>query len=44
MLKDLTFESLLVIASAAYERKTGKQFVYVPSRSYETYSNEEGWK
>lgn len=44
MFKDLTFEPLLIIASQAYERKTGNQFIYVPSHSYETYSNKEGWQ
>jgi len=44
MFKDLTFEPLLTIASKAYEKKTGNQFIYVPSRSYETYSNQEGWQ
>lgn len=44
MFKDLTFEPLLSVASLAYERKTGKQFIYVPSYNYETYSNKEGWQ
>lgn len=43
MFKDLTFESLLTVASIAYERKTGKQFIYVPSKNIETYSNKKGW-
>ncbi|MFK7984181.1 MAG: DUF4240 domain-containing protein, partial [Saprospiraceae bacterium] len=41
--KDLTFESLLTVASIAYERKAGKQFIYVPSKNIETYSNKKGW-
>ncbi len=41
--KDLTFESLLYVASEAYERKTGKSFHYMPAFSIETYSNLEGW-
>ena len=44
MYKDLTFEPLLTVASTAYKRKTGKQFIYVPSFSFETYSNKEGWQ
>ena len=43
MFKDLTFESILTVASIAYERKTGKQFIYVPSKNMETYSNKNGW-
>lgn len=43
MFKDLTFESLLTVASIAYEKKTGQQFIYVPSKNIETYSNKIGW-
>lgn len=43
MPKDLTFEPLLFVASHAYKRKTGKDFMSQPSMSYETYSNKEGW-
>jgi len=43
MFKDLTFEPLLSVASIAYERKTKKSFIYLPSLNYETYSNKEGW-
>ena len=43
MFKDLAFESLLSVASIAYERKTKKSFMYLPSLNYETYSNKEGW-
>ncbi|MEM6319654.1 MAG: DUF4240 domain-containing protein [Bacteroidota bacterium] len=43
MFKDLTFEPLLSIASAAYTKKTDKSFIYVPSKSIETYSNKKGW-
>jgi len=43
MFKDLTFEPLLSVASSAYERKTQKRFSYIPSLSYETYSNKKGW-
>lgn len=44
MPKDITFEALLYIPSEAYERKTGRQYDYVPSFPIETYSNKEGWK
>lgn len=40
---DLTFEPLLSIASRAYQMKTGKVFNYLPSLSYETYVNQNGW-
>ncbi len=43
MPKDLTFEPLLRLASQAYQQKTGKKFVYLPSVSFETYSNEQAW-
>jgi hypothetical protein len=43
MPKNLTFEPLLSLAARAYEQKMGKEFVYIPSFSYETYSNEKGW-
>lgn len=39
-----TFESILRIASDAYEQKTGMQFRYVSSVGYETYSNASAWK
>lgn len=44
MPKDLTFEELLYVPSAAYEQKTGKPYDYSPSYPVETYSNEKGWK
>jgi hypothetical protein len=44
MPKDLNFEALLNIASAAYQRKTGKRLQHLPAFSYETYSNEAGWQ
>ena len=44
MLRDLEFEALLYVASKAYQRKTGTEFTYVPTTSYETFSNEAGWK
>ena len=40
---DLTFESLLYVSMAAYERKTGKKFVAASAFNYETYSNKKGW-
>ena len=44
MPKDLTFEPLLYMTLHAYKRKTGKEFMFIPAHSYETYSNKEGWK
>jgi hypothetical protein len=44
MPKDEEFEELLTLASEAYEEKTGEEFDYVPSKDYETFSNEKGWK
>lgn len=40
---DLTFENLLYVAGAAYERKTGKKFISIPAYNFETGSNTEGW-
>ena len=44
MPKDLAFGALLRAAGMAYQRKTGKQFRYVPAFNVETFSNKEGWK
>lgn len=41
---DISFEPLLNLADHAYMLKTGKQFDYHATRSYETYSNKEGWQ
>jgi hypothetical protein len=41
--KDIEFESLLNVASTAYEQKTGEEYKYSPEPSYETYSNKGGW-
>lgn len=43
MPKDLTFESLLYLASDAYFKKTGKEFEYLSTIPIETYSNKAGW-
>jgi hypothetical protein len=43
MPKDLTFESLLSLASKAYFKKTGKPFSYISTTSIETYANKLGW-
>ena len=40
---ELTFEPLLYMASEAYTRKTGKEFMSIPAFNYETYSNKKGW-
>lgn len=44
MPKDRVFEGLLTVAGEAYERKTGRMWAYVPSCSYETFSNINGWE
>lgn len=44
MPKDEGFEELLSLASEAYAEKTGEEFDYIPSKDYETFSNEKGWK
>lgn len=41
---DITFESLLSLADAAYKQQAGKPFDYQPSYNYETYSNKKGWQ
>jgi hypothetical protein len=45
MPKDAEFESLLYVASTAYERKTGLEWDDLDDTemSYETFSNEAGW-
>ncbi len=40
---EITFESLLSLARKAYEMKTGREFDYHSTVSYETYSNKNGW-
>lgn len=42
--KDMEFEALLGIAAAAFELKTQGEFDHVSDVSYETFSNEAGWK
>jgi hypothetical protein len=46
MPKDVEFESLLYVAQRAYERKTGSEDDVVESTavSFETFSNQNGWK
>ncbi len=43
MPKDLTFESLLSLASKAYFQKTGKSFDYISATPIETYTNKMAW-
>jgi hypothetical protein len=43
MPEDMEFESLLYVARAAFERKTGQEYDFSPSVSFETFSNERGW-
>ena len=42
--KDMEFESILYVASKAYELRTGRGMDHATRLSYETYSNLEGWK
>ena len=43
--KDLDFEGLLNLAALAHERKTGEEPEFFDtSVSYETFSNEAGWR
>jgi hypothetical protein len=43
LMPDITFESLLEVASKAYKMKTGNEFDYIPATNYETHSNKEAW-
>lgn len=44
MPKGVSFEPVLYVATKAYKRKTGREFIYIPLFDYETYSNEKGWE
>lgn len=44
MPKGMEFEALLQVAAEAYQAKTGEDFAFIPSVSYETFSNKAGWK
>jgi hypothetical protein len=44
MPKDMEFESLLSLAGAAYEQKTGEEWDHESPVSFESFSNAEGWK
>ena len=44
MPKDLTFESLLSLASKSYLKKTNKSYDYISVTPIETYSNKAGWQ
>jgi hypothetical protein len=44
MLKDLEFESLVTIATTAYELKTRESLDDETGCSYETFSNRKGWE
>ena len=39
-----TFEPLLYLAETAWERQTGRDYEYLPTPSYETFSNLNGWE
>lgn len=41
---EYSFESLLYLASDAYEQKTGEAMTYLPKYNFETYQNRSGWK
>ncbi len=41
--EDISFEPLLNLPDQAYELKTGRTFDYIPTVSYETYSNKKAW-
>lgn len=43
MPKDMEFEALLQVAAEAHTTKTGEDFDFTPSFSYETFSNKAGW-
>jgi hypothetical protein len=40
----LEFEALLYLASAAFEKRTNREYDHVPSVSWESFSNKAGWK
>ncbi len=42
--QEMEFESLLYVARAAYEKKTGKEYDHATKLSWESFSNEDGWK
>ncbi|WP_144558367.1 DUF4240 domain-containing protein [Shouchella miscanthi] len=44
MPKDDECEELLTLAAEAFEEKTDDKWNYVPSKDYETFSNERGWR
>jgi hypothetical protein len=44
MLQNKEMESILGIAEAAFEMRTGREMNYETGCSYETYSNADGWK
>jgi len=43
MPKEFTFEPLLFIAATVFQQKTNQDWDYLPTPSYETYSNIKGW-
>ena len=42
--RGLEFEALLYLAQAAYEEKTGEEYDHATPLSWESFSNEEGWR
>lgn len=41
---DKEFESILYLAGAAWEAKTGDEFDYASKTDFETFANKKGWK
>jgi hypothetical protein len=44
MPKNLTFETILYLASTAFEQKTNRKWDYSPAFPIETFGNKAGWK
>jgi predicted DNA-binding WGR domain protein len=42
--QDMEFEALLGLAAAAYEKRTGEEYEHSPQISWESFSNQDGWK
>ena len=42
--RDFEFEAILSLPAMAFEQKTGRTYEHMPHVSYESFSNEEGWR
>lgn len=42
--QEMEFEALLSVAGAAFEKKTGQEYDHSTPLSWESFSNQEGWK